>query len=124
MSDNITIVRAVYSGFNQRQVAATHKVSRNTIALLLRHARDQGWLTLEDLKQLDEAAFVRSLPTIAAQGRDSTYKMPDYNDVHSELAKPYVTLILLWEEYVKACQASVDRFYMETQFRRYYHEFA
>lgn len=124
MSDNITIVRAVYSGLSQRQVAATHKVSRNTIALLLRHARDQGWLTLDDLRQLDEAAFVRNLPTIEAQGRDSTYRMPDYNDVHSELAKPYVTLKLLWEEYVKACQASGDRFYMETQFRRYYHKFA
>jgi len=124
MSDNITIVRAVYSGLSQRQVAATHKVSRNTIALLLRHARDQGWLTLEDLKLLDEAAFVRNLPAISSQGRDSTFKMPDYDYVHSELAKPYVTLKLLWEEYVKTCQASGDRFYMETQFRRYYHKFA
>jgi len=124
MSDNITIVRAVYSGLSQRQVAATHKVSRNTVALLLRHARDQGWLTTEDLKLLDEATFVRNLPTIATQSRDSTFKMPDYDYVHSELAKPYVTLKLLWEEYVKACQVSSDRFYMETQFRRYYHKFA
>ena len=124
MSDNITIVRAVFSGLSQRQVAATHKVSRNTIALLLRHARDQGWLTLEDLKSLDEAHFSRNLPTIATQGRDQTFKMPDYEYVHTELAKPYVTLKLLWEEYVKSCQDNGDRFYMETQFRRYYHKYA
>ncbi len=65
MSDNITIVRAVYSGLSQRHVATAHKVSRNTIALLLRHARDQGWLTLEDLKPLDEATFVKNLSTVS-----------------------------------------------------------
>ena len=53
MIDNLTIVRAVYSGLSQRQVAATHHVYRNTVSLLLRHARAQGWLTLEDLSELD-----------------------------------------------------------------------
>lgn len=124
MSDNITIIRAVYSGLSQRHVAAAHKVSRNTIALLLRHASNQGWLTLDDLKTLDEAMFVKNLPVASTQSRDTTFKMPDYDYVHSELAKPYVTLKLLWEEYVKSCQASGDRFYMETQFRNYYHKFA
>jgi transposase len=38
-----------------------------------------------------------------------------------ELAKPHVTLKLLWEEYVEQCRQSSERFYMETQFRRYYH---
>ena len=103
MLDNITIVRAVYSGISQRRVANAHKVSRNTIALLLQHARDQGWLTLDDLKLLDEAAFVKNLPTVSTQSRDTTFKMPDYDYVHCELAKPYVTLKLLWEEYVKSC---------------------
>ncbi len=45
MSDFLTIVRAVYSGLSQRKVAATHGVSRNTVSLYLRKARDQGWLT-------------------------------------------------------------------------------
>ena len=125
MTDNITIVRAVYSGLSQRQVASTHQVSRNTVSLLLRYARDQGWNTLEDLKKLDEAMFIRKLPSLSnTPSRDSTFKMPDYKYVHLEMAKPYVTLKLLWEEYVKTCQDSGERFYMETQFRRYYHKFA
>jgi transposase len=33
MSDNLTIVRAVYSGLSQRQAAATYHVSRNTVSL-------------------------------------------------------------------------------------------
>ena len=124
MTDNLTIVRAVYSGLSQRQAAATHHVSRNTVALLLRHAKTQGWLTLEDLSHLDNAAFSKALVKPTGPSRDVTFKMPDYEYVHAELAKPHVTLKLLWEEYVDNCRASGDRFYMETQFRRYYHQFA
>ena len=119
MSDNITIVWAVYSGLSQRQVAATHHVSRNTVALLLQHAKDQGWITWEDLKELDEAQFIMNLSSLPNPSRDATFKFPDYDYVHSELAKPHVTLKLLWEEYVKSCQVSGDWFYMETQFRRF-----
>jgi transposase len=57
MTDYLTIVRAVYSGLSQRQAAATHRVSRNTVSLLVRHAKAQGWLTLDDLSNLDNATF-------------------------------------------------------------------
>lgn len=124
MTDNLTIVRAVYSGLSQRQAAVTHRVSRNTIALLLRHAKDQGWLTLEDLSHLDNATFSKALAKPTSPSRDVTFRMPDYEYVHAELAKPHVTLKLLWEEYVEKCHNSGDRFYMETQFRRHYHKFA
>lgn len=123
MSNNLEIVRAVYSGLSQRRVASTHHVSRNTVALLVRHAEAQGWLTLEDLKTIDVAAFSASLGK-ETQTRDTTFNMPDYEYVHSELAKPHVTLKLLWEEYVDKCQQGNERYYMETQFRRYYHKYA
>lgn len=121
MSDFLTIVRAVYSGLSQRKVAATHGVSRNTVSLYLRKARDQGWLTLKDLDAVDDTTVTQSLPQIAAPSRDATFKMPDFDYVHAELAKAHVTLKLLWEEYVEQCRQSNERFYMETQFRRYYH---
>lgn len=124
MTDNLSIVRAVYSGLSQRQVATTHQVSRNTVALLIHHAQSQGWLSLEDLNRLDNAVFSVTLAKAANPTRDVTFKMPDFEYVHSELAKPHVTLKLLWEEYVERCRQSGDRFYMETQFRRYYHKFA
>lgn len=124
MTDNLSIVRAVYSGLSQRQVAAIHQVSRNTVSLLIRHAQSQGWLSLDDLDNLDNAAFSAALSKTDSPSRDVTFKMPDFEYVHSELAKPHVTLKLLWEEYVGRCRQSGDRFYMETQFRRYYHKFA
>lgn len=124
MTDYLTIVRAAYSGLSQRQVAATHLVSRNTVAILVRHAQNHGWLTIEDLKNIDNAVFSETLGKGTGPSRDVTFRMPDFEYVHSELAKPHVTLKLLWEEYVERCQQSGDRFYMETQFRRYYHKFA
>ena len=54
MTDNISSVRAIYSGLSQRKVAATHQVSRNTISLLLKHAKENGWQTTEDLEGIDE----------------------------------------------------------------------
>ena len=39
MINYLTIVRAVYSGLSQRPAAATHHVSRDTVSLLVRHAK-------------------------------------------------------------------------------------
>lgn len=124
MTDYLTILRAVYSGLSQRQAATTHHVSRNTVALLVRYAKAQGWLLLDDLEGLSNSAFAGFLARPEQATRDTTFRMPDFESVHTELAKPHVTLKLLWEEYVADCQASQERFYMETQFRRYYHKFA
>lgn len=124
MTDYLAIVRAIYSGLSQRQVAATHQISRNTIALLVRQARDLGLFTLKDLDELEDADLCQGLSKTLVPSRDATFKMPDFEHVHSELAKPHVTLKLLWEEYVEGCRQSGNRFYMETQFRRYYHSFA
>jgi transposase len=87
-------------------------------------SKAQGWLTLEDLSHLDNATFSKALEKPTSPSRDVTFKMPDYEYVHAELAKPNVTLKLLWEEYVYECRNSGERFYMETQFRHYYHKFA
>ena len=124
MTDYLTIVRAVYGGLSQRQAATTYHVSRNTVSLLIRHAKNQGWLTVEDLSRADATAFSPALLKPVDSVRDTTFRMPDFEHVHAELAKPHVTLKLLWEEYVESCRIGEERFYMETQFRRYYHKFA
>ena len=122
MSEFLTIVRAVYSGLSQRKVAAMHKVSRNTVSLYLRQARDQGWLTLEDLEKLDDLTVSQGVSQIASPSRDTSFRMPDFDYVHSELAKPHVTLKLLWEITWKM-QASSERLHGDV-FRRYYHKHA
>ncbi len=61
MTDYLIIVRAVYSGLSQRQAAATHKVSRNTVSLLIRHAEAQGWLTLDRLEWAQQRFILKSI---------------------------------------------------------------
>lgn len=61
MTDYLAIVRAVYGGLSQRQAPTIYHVSRNTVALLVRHARSQGWLTVEDLKKAKSVDFSAAL---------------------------------------------------------------
>lgn len=125
MSQNLEMVKAVFSGISQRKVAESFKVSRNTLALLLSHSKASGWTCLEDLIPLDEETFTQGLSKEKEPFNPSgKFRMPDYEYVHRELAKPHVTLKLLWEEYVSTCRASNEMFYMETSFRNYYHKFA
>jgi transposase len=52
-----------------------------------------------------------------------SYKMPDYEYVHSEMAKSGVTLTLLWLEYADRCRQAGEIPYKSTQFNKYYSEF-
>lgn len=124
MSNNLKIVQSVYSGHSQREVARLLHVGRNRVARLVAHAQAQGWRSLEDLASLDEATFSAALSEKDGAARDVGIQMPDYEQVHAELAKPNVTLHLLWEEYAERCRAGGLRFYQETQFRHHYHQYA
>jgi len=125
-SNYLQIVRSVFNGISQRQAAKLYGVSRNTVAVLVRHAHSQGWLNPEDLDGLTNLDFEPAMERKAGFGenRDESYQLPDYEYVHRELAKQHVTLTLLWEEYVEKCILDGKRYYMETQFRRYYHKYA
>lgn len=125
-SNYLELVRSVYSGISQRQTAAIYGVSRNTVALAVRFAQQQGWHTLADLEKINPSEFQEALTGLPGtiDNRDKSFALPDYQKVHEELAKEHVTLRLLWEEYVKDCIQKGKRYYMETQFRVYYRQFA
>ena len=125
-SNYLQIVRSVYNGISQRQTAKLHGVSRSTVAILVRYAQSQGWLNSQDLNELTNLDFEPAMQrkTGLGENRDESYELPDYEYVHAELAKQHVTLTLLWEEYVEECIQNGNRYYMETQFRRYYHKYA
>jgi len=86
MTDYLTIVRAVYGGLSQRQAATTYHVSRNTVSLLVRHAKNQGWLTVEDLNRVDGTAFSSALLRPVDSVRDTTFRMPDFEHVHASFS--------------------------------------
>lgn len=123
MSRNLEIAKAVAMGISQRKVSERFKVSRDTVTLIVRHAKANGWTTLDALEQIDETIFSSHFEFRPTRSRDDSYQMPDYEIVHKELGRPHVTLQLLWEEYVDTCKTQGQMYYMETSFRRYYHEY-
>lgn len=123
MNNNLRIVRAHFEGLSGRKIAKQFHVSRDKVALLVAYANSRGWYTVEDLDRLDEATFSAGLTGMSRDKRNTAYKLPDYKEVHEELARPHVTLKLLWEEYVQVCRAEGIPYYMETTFRRRYHQF-
>ncbi len=125
-SNYLSALRAVMSGVSQRQAAKAHGVSRDTVAILVRYARSKGWTDPDALERITpqdlEPAMARR-PGVGAN-RDQNYAMPDYEWIHQELGKAHVTLVMLWEEYVEDCIVQNKQYYGETQFRRYYHQYA
>ncbi len=49
--------------------------------------------------------------------------MPNYKQLTRELAKPGVTMQLLWEEYVEQYLQTNLLYYQLTQFKKYFNEY-
>jgi len=107
-------------GINNKQIAEGMGIARQTVVTTLQRAAAQGldWQIAESLSDRELAA--RLFPQ---GGNKPNYKMPDYETVHRELAKPGVTQQLLWFEYCDRCRAMGEIPYQLTQFKTYYREY-
>ena len=120
MTNYREILRLSSLGINNKQIAEGMGIARQTVVTALQHAAAQGldWPTAEPLSDRELAA--RLFPP--GDGKPG-YKMPDYEAVHRELAKPGVTQQLLWYEYCDRCRAEGKIPYQLTQFKTYYREY-
>lgn len=102
------------SGLSARQVAASLGIARSTVAEYEHRARAAG-VSWPLPAEMDDGSLHRILfgPRQApAPGRG----LPDIAHLRSEMAKPHVTLMLLWSEYKEANPTG----YQYTQFCEYY----
>lgn len=108
------ILRLDQEGISQRQIAVSVGSSRNKVSEVLEtaSAKHIEWPLDETVTnaQLEEILFPDKYYLL------SNYLMPDFEHIHKELAKPGVTLTLLWTEYVHECETCGKRPYMTTQF--------
>ena len=120
MTNYREILRLSSLGINHRRIAEGMGIARQTVVTALQRAAAQGldWAAAEPLSDRELAS--RLFPQ--GDGKPS-YKMPDYEAVHRELAKPGVTQQLLWFEYCDRCRATGEIPYQLTQFRTYYREY-
>ncbi len=86
------------SGLGQRQIARSLSISPTTVGEYLRRATMGGlsWPLAQELDDAQlEAQLFPSLPKEIADARP----LPNWSEVHQELKRKGVTLLLLWQEY-------------------------
>ena len=107
MTDYREVLRLRSLGFNNSQIATSMGLSRPTVIGIVQRSMSQGldWQTAEGLsdRELSEKIF-------PSESEKPGYKMPDYDWVHREMAKPGVTLQLLWFEYSDRCREAGEIF--------------
>ena len=100
MVDYKRILRLRAEGVSQRGIADVMGCSRNTVSAVFT-AADTAGIGFEQVADLG-ADEVRRLLLPEPVKADSGRVTPDFEHVHRELARPSVTLLLLWNEYVAA----------------------
>lgn len=115
------IIRLKCLEYSNMSVASSCGSSRNTVAevWMLAQEKDLSWpipdaLTNKDLQQIlypDRRAI-------------ESRRLPDYEYIYKELAKPGVTLSLLWAEYCAQCNAEKAIPYQHSHFNEKYHAYA
>ena len=101
MPNYLEILRLDSLNYSQRTIESTVHCSRHTIRSVLQAAKENqiAWPLDDDITnaELEEILF----PGKYKGG--CRYGEPDYPYIHRELAKPGVTMALLWEEYCRKC---------------------
>ena len=121
MIDYREILRLKSLNHTVSHVAVSVGNSRNTISEVYRRAEvhEIEWPIPDNLTNMD-------LQRILYPDRKTheERKLPDYEYIYKELAKPGVTLTLLWAEYCSSCESENVIPYQSTQFNDKYHAFA
>jgi len=122
MVDYREILRLDSLGYSQRQIASSTRSSHHTVKAVLELAKAN---TISC--PLDDSATNHDLEKLFYPDRQrikTGYSEPDYANIHKELARPGVTLTLLWSEYCERCNVSGQTPYMSTQFSDKYRHWA
>jgi len=116
------ILRLWDQGISKSSIAKSCECSRNTVSSVISQAEEaeMRWPLEEKLTDQKIHKILYHSDTTA----DNSYKQPDYEHIHRELAKSGVTLRLLWNEYCDSCRLAGEIPYMYTQFCLYYRDWA
>ncbi|MCK9331455.1 MAG: IS21 family transposase [Bacilli bacterium] len=115
------IIRLKSLDYSNTSVANSCGSSRNTVAEVWKLAQDKelGWPIPEALSDKDIEQLL-----YPDRGVNESRKLPDFEYIYNELARPGVTLSLLWAEYCAQCSAENTIPYQHTQFNEKYHAYA
>jgi transposase len=111
------ILRLHSQGISGRGIASSLKCSRNTVSKVLKLAKehDLEWPFDSSMGDAELESIFNPKPDKSSQKRQ-----PDFDHVHSELAKSGVTLSLLWHEYCEECRENKESPYMYNYYCKLY----
>ena len=121
MTNYKEILRLNSLGINNTQIAASLGYSRTTVIAVLQKAEESG-VSHENSSAKTNQEIGKIL--YPSELNKSGYKMPDYEYVHKEMAKPGMTIEVQWMLYSEECRQNREIPYQMTQFRKYYRDFA
>ena len=114
------ILRLKSLGINNSQIAYSCNCARTTVISALKRAEENG-LTWEKISEMSNEELSQTF--VLSNVDRTSYQKPDFEYIHSEMAKSGVTLSLLWLEYCEQCHESGLIPYKHTQFYKYYQDF-
>ena len=121
MTDYREMLRLNSMGLSFVAIGNSLGCSRNKVSEIVHLAEKQGleWPISDKLTNADlEALFY------PGRGNNEGRQIPDFEYIYNELAKPGVTLTLLWAEYCAKCADEHTIPYQHTQFNEKYHAYA
>lgn len=114
------ILRLKSLGINNSQIALSCNCARTTVITALKRAEENN-LTWEKISDMSNEELSQTF--FASNVERTSYQKPDFEYIHSELAKSGVTLSLLWLEYCEQCRESGLIPYKHTQFYQHYQDY-
>jgi len=121
LTDYREVLRLASLGLNNSQIAEGAGTTRKTVRRVLDRAGEAGvdWAKARGMPEKDLAYALYPSAMVKA-----AHKAPDCDAVHREMAKPGVTLQLVWMEYCEQCRTSGELPYQLSQFKKLYRDYA
>lgn len=114
------ILRLASLKYSHRQISASIFCSRDTVSTVCKLA-EQYHL---EWPMPDEFTNQAIQDLFYPERKERNHRIPDYEYMHKELARPGVTLTLLWAEYTALCHSEKSVPYQMTQFCENYRSWA
>lgn len=107
---------------SNRKIADSLSISRNSVNRCIKiiEESDLSYVEILEMKDIDLKKLFNKVP---GSKKQEDYVVPDFDHLTKELAKPGVTMQLLWEEYTDDCRLQKKPGYRLTQFKKYFNEY-
>ena len=108
-------------GVSNRGVAEKTGYARNTVNKIVKQINEAG-LTYDEVGNLSDQILSKHFNDPVSSRRNQDFFLPNFELLTKELAKPGVTMQLLWEEYMTECRMQKKKGYQLTQFKKHFND--